>query len=214
MNCKLLYRASLQLSYDTSVNKKNQLREESENLEMKLDRADKLVKGLAGEYTRWQSSIGEYNSALIKVTGDALMAAAFLSYAGPFETSYRVNLMSIWTKSVKNQKLPCNENFNFVTFLSRATDVRDWNIQGLPKDDFSTENGVISTRGSRWPLMIDPQGQANRWIRNMEGSKLRIIDLKMNGFLREVENAVQYGFPVLLQDILEEIDPGKYISFF
>jgi len=42
----------------------------------------------------------------------------------------------------------------------------------------------------------------------MEGSKLRIIDLKMAGFLREVENAVQYGFPVLLQDILEEIDPA------
>lgn len=147
----------MQLSYDTSVNNKNQLREESENLEMKLDRADKLVKGLAGEYTRWQSSIGEYNAALVKVTGDALMAAAFLSYAGPFETSYRVSLMSIWTKAVKNQKLPCTDNFNFVTFLSRATDVRDWNIQGLPKDDFSTENGVISTRGSRWPLMIDPQ---------------------------------------------------------
>ena len=58
--------------------------------------------------------------------------------------------------------------------------------------------------------MIDPQGQANRWIRNMEGSKLRIVDLKMNGFLREVENAVQYGFPVLLQDILEEI--GKHYT--
>lgn len=200
--------AALQLSYDTSVNKKNQLREESEMLELKLDRADKLVKGLAGEYTRWQASIGEYNAALNKVTGDALMAAAFLSYAGPFETSYRTTLMSIWTKAVKSQKLPCTDNFSFVTFLSKATDVRDWNIQGLPKDDFSTENGVISTRGSRWPLMIDPQGQANRWIRNMEGSKLRIIDLKMNGYLREVENAVQYGFPVLLQDILEEIDPA------
>jgi dynein heavy chain len=51
-------------------------------------------------------------------------------------------------------------------------------------------------------------GQANRWIRNKEGSKLKIIDLKMTGFLREVENAVQYGFPVLLQDIGEEIDPS------
>lgn len=42
----------------------------------------------------------------------------------------------------------------------------------------------------------------------MEGNKLRIIDLKMSNFLREVENAVQYGFPVLLQDVLEEIDPA------
>ena len=30
----------------------------------------------------------------------------------------------------------------------------------------------------------------------------------MTGYLREVENAVQYGFPVLLQDINEEIDPA------
>ena len=199
---------NLQTSYDNSVNEKNRLREEAEYLEAKLDRADKLVKGLAGEYSRWQSSIGEYRTALIKVTGDALLAAAFLSYAGPFETSYRMNLMKKWSVSVKAQKLPNTDNFDFTKFLAKATDVRDWNIQGLPKDDFSTENGVISTRGGRWPLMIDPQGQANRWIRNMEGTRLKIIDLKMASFLREVENAVQYGFPVLLQDILEEIDPS------
>lgn len=27
--------------------------------------------------------------------------------------------------------------------------MRDWNIQGLPSDAFSTENGVIVTRGNR-----------------------------------------------------------------
>lgn len=37
--------AALQVSYDTSVNDKNRLREEAEGLEAKLDRADKLVKG-------------------------------------------------------------------------------------------------------------------------------------------------------------------------
>jgi dynein heavy chain len=121
---------------------------------------------------------------------------------------YRSNLTKIWAQSVNNQKIPVTENFDFTKFLAKPTDVRDWNIQGLPKDDFSTENGVISTRGGRWPLMIDPQGQANRWIRNMEGKRLKIIDLKMTGFLRDVENAVVYGFPILLQDILEEIDPA------
>lgn len=200
--------ASLQVSYDTSVDQKNRLRDESEYLEAKLDRADKLVKGLAGEYSRWQISIGQYNTALVKVVGDSLIAAAFLSYAGPFETSYRNILMKQWSISVSQQKIPVTENFDFTEFLAKATDVRDWNIQGLPKDDFSTENGVISTRGSRWPLMIDPQGQANKWIRNMEGDALKIIDLKTVGFLRVVENAVQYGFCVLLQDLLEEMDPA------
>ena len=86
------------------------------------------------------------------------------------------------------------------------------------KDDFSTENGVISTRGRRWSLMIDPQGQASKWIRYMEGIRLNIIDydfiinydLKVQSVSCELENAVQYGFPVLLQDILEEIaiDPA------
>ena len=72
--------ATLQLAYDTSVNQKNQLRDEAQNLEDKLDRADKLVKGLGGEYTRWQASIGEYNSALVRVTGDALIAGKCLPF--------------------------------------------------------------------------------------------------------------------------------------
>ncbi len=79
---------------------------------------------------------------------------------------------------------------------------------GLPPDDFSTENGVIVTRGSRWPLMIDPQAQANKWVRKMEGDQLAVIDLKMKDFLRAVENGISYGLPVLLQDVLEELDPS------
>ena len=46
--------------------------------------------------------------------------------------------------------------------------MRDWNTQGLPSNPFSLENGIIVTRGQRWPLLIDPQGQGLRWIRNME----------------------------------------------
>ncbi len=54
-------------------------------------------------------------------------------------------------------EIPSSPNFTFVSFLSDAGDVREWNLQGLPADAFSTENGVMVTRSSRWPLMIDPQ---------------------------------------------------------
>lgn len=55
--------------------------------------------------------------------------------------------------------MPCSADFSFVALLSTPTVVREWCMHGLPADDFSTENGVIVSRGSRWPLMIDPQAQ-------------------------------------------------------
>ena len=45
---------------------------------------------------------------------------------------------------------------------------RQWQISGLPKDAFSVDNGVIVANARRWPLMIDPQGQASKWIKSME----------------------------------------------
>jgi len=56
--------------------------------------------------------------------------------------------------------------------------------------------------------MVDPQNQANKWVRRMEESRLRVVDLKSKNMLREIENGIVYGLPVLLQDILEELDPA------
>lgn len=56
--------------------------------------------------------------------------------------------------------------------------------------------------------MIDPQGQANKWIKNYEKSnKLCIIRLNQSDYTRVMENAIQFGLPVLLENIGEELDP-------
>ena len=69
---------------------------------------------------------------------------------------------------VKELAIPSSPEFSFASFLAEPAKVRDWNIKGLPSDSFSTETGVIVTKSSRWPLMVDPQGQAIKWIKNME----------------------------------------------
>ena len=62
--------------------------------------------------------------------------------------------------------------------LGDPVTIREWGIAGLPLDTLSIENAIFVTRSRRWPLMIDPQGQANRWIKNLEkANKLRIIKL-------------------------------------
>ena len=48
--------------------------------------------------------------------------------------------------------------------------------------------------------MVDPQGQANRWVKNMEKEqKLRIIKLSQADFLRVLESSIRVGIPVLLE---------------
>lgn len=56
--------------------------------------------------------------------------------------------------------------------------------------------------------MIDPQGQANKWIKNMEkANNLSIIRLNQLDYVRKLENAIQFGQPVLLENVEEELDP-------
>ncbi|XP_066578473.1 dynein axonemal heavy chain 2 [Amia ocellicauda] len=201
---------TLKKQYDEKLAQKEELRKKSNDMEVKLDRAGKLVSGLAGERVRWEETVKGLEEAMGYLVGDCLLGAAFLSYMGPFLSNYRDEIVSsIWMKQISELSVPCTPSFSFSSFLSRPTAVRDWNMQGLPSDAFSTENGVIVTRGNRWPLMVDPQGQALKWIKNMEGPRgLKVIDLQMPDFLRTLEGAVQFGTPVLLQNVQEELDPS------
>lgn len=43
-----------------------------------------------------------------------------------------------------------------------------WGSEGLPPDELSVQNGILTTRGSRFPMCIDPQQQALNWIKKKE----------------------------------------------
>lgn len=200
----------LKQEYEDKLAQKEELRRRAEQTELMLDRAAKLVAGLAGEKVRWEQTVMELEEKLGYLVGDCLIAAAFLSYMGPFLSNYRDEIVNkVWLEELKKLLVPCSPNFSFCEFMAKPTQVRDWNIQGLPTDSFSTENGIITTRGNRWPLMIDPQGQAIKWIRNMESPRgLKIVDLQMADYMRTMEAAVQYGLPVILQNVQERLDPS------
>lgn len=72
-----------------------------------------------------------------------------------------------WVGECQSRGVPCNPSFRLESVLGDAVKIRQWNIWGLPKDEFSTENGIAMDQGRRWPLCIDPQvsrggGGANR----------------------------------------------------
>ena len=196
----------LEQKYDESVKEKNKLAQEANTLEAKLDRAEKLVNGLSSEYTRWTHTISALKDHSECLLGDVLVASAFLSYAGPFEASFRFKLIAEWTEIVKRNGIQISTEFSVKNVLSNDKDIQSWNNQGLSKDAFSTENALIITNSNRWPLIIDPQNQATKWLLNMYGDTLKVLDIKKKEYLRELETAISFGLPVLIHNVLEELD--------
>uniref|UniRef100_A0A8C8RTF4 Uncharacterized protein n=1 Tax=Pelusios castaneus TaxID=367368 RepID=A0A8C8RTF4_9SAUR len=119
----------------------------------------------------------------------------------------RYLLVLFFKETEKN--IPCSENFSLSKTLGDPIKIRAWNIAGLPTDNFSVDNGVIVDNSRRWPLMIDPQGQANKWIKNSEKeNQLSVIKFTDTDYMRTLENCIQFGTPLLLENVGEELDPS------
>lgn len=143
----------------------------------------------------------------MNLTGDVLVSSGLIAYLGAFTPSYRNDITNAWVQLTKEYKIPGSEKFSLKQVLGDPVKIRSWNIDGLPSDNFSVENGIIIFKSRRWPLCIDPQGQANKWIKKMETPrKLDVIKLTDNDYIRKLENAIFFGKPVLLENVLEEVD--------
>lgn len=103
-------------------------------------------------------------------------------------------------------KIAYSSDYNFPEFLVKPVEFIKWGLKGLPDDQFSKENGVLVRKGRMYPLMIDPQLQGNRWIREMEKEnkdKFIILDPQTDNFIKIIETCVANGHIVLLQNLEE-----------
>ncbi|XP_070092321.1 dynein axonemal heavy chain 6 isoform X4 [Equus caballus] len=200
---------ALQDEYDKGVNEKESLAKTMALTKARLVRAGKLTAALGDEQVRWEESIQKSHEEIGNIVGNVFIAAACVAYYGAFTAQYRQSLIECWIQDCQSLEIPIDPAFSLINILGDPYEIRQWNTDGLPRDMISTENGILVTQGRRWPLMIDPQDQANRWIRNKESkSGLKIIKLTDSNFLRTLENSIRLGLPVLLEELRETLDPA------
>eukprot|EP00116_Pleurobrachia_bachei_P000103 sb/3460365/ len=200
---------ALKDSLRDKIEMKEKLEIQVDQCEKKLVRAEKLIGGLGGEKDRWSQSAKDLQFLYDNLIGDVLISSGVVAYLGPFTTSYRMSCVSEWTKSCQACGITCSDQFSLSRTLGDPIKIRAWNIAGLPSDSFSVDNGVIVDNSRRWPLMIDPQGQANKWIKNSEKeNKISVVKFTDSDFMRTLENSIQFGNPVLIENVGEELDPS------
>ena len=185
----------------------------------KLIRAQKLIGGLGGEKSRWTAAAEALQVQHDSLAGDILVSSGIMAYLSPLTAYYRQKTVSDWHKLVKKLKIPCSEVFDFVVVLGDDVKIQNWYISGLPRDAFSTENGMIQDNSKKWSLFIDPQYQASNWIKKMEKkNSLYVVKFSHADYMKTIENCIQNGFPVLIESIGEvleaPIDPILYKKVF
>ncbi|KAK0165144.1 hypothetical protein PV328_003692, partial [Microctonus aethiopoides] len=180
----------------------------ADTYQTKTDIATAMIDGLSGEKVRWTNQLEMFKSETERLVGDVLLLTAFLSYCGPFNQEFRLILHSQWYNLLKTRKIPVSVNINIIESLADTAMTGEWNLQGLPNDELSIQNGIIVTKATRYPLLIDPQLQGKVWIKNKEKEfDLQTTYLSHKYFRNYLEDCVSVGRPLLIEDVGEELDP-------
>ncbi|XP_033278738.2 dynein axonemal heavy chain 9 isoform X2 [Orcinus orca] len=202
--------AKLTAKFEKATADKLKCQQEAEATAGTISLANRLVGGLASENVRWTEAVQNFKQQERKLCGDVLLTAAFISYLGFFTKKYRRSLMDGTWRPYLNQlqvPIPVTPNLDPLRMLTDDADVAAWQNEGLPADRMSTENATILLSCERWPLMVDPQLQGVKWIKNKYGKDLQVTQIGQKGYLQTVERALEAGEVVLIENLEESIDP-------
>lgn len=135
------------LTNELNINKQKKIELENKvNIcTKKLERAEQLIGGLGGEKQRWTDNAKSLGEQYITLTGDILVSSGVVAYLGAFTPTFRAEQAADWLAKVQTSVIPCSDVFSLVATLGSPVAIRAWNIAGLPTDDFSIENGIITT---------------------------------------------------------------------
>ena len=199
----------LNTQYALCKTKKDSLERQVKECSERLERAEKLLGGLSTEKVRWEERVRTLGSDYTNVIGNILVSSGLIAYLGVFTVPYREACLRQWLQLLHSKGIPCDAQFSLARVLGDPMLIRQWGIWQLPKDSFSIDNAIILTKSLRWGLIIDPQEQASRWIRNMEDDKahLKVVKQTDDHFLKLLSTAIQLGLPVLIESIGEQLDP-------
>ncbi|CAL1689869.1 unnamed protein product [Lasius platythorax] len=186
--------------------KKADLERKKQLCEERMARAVRLIVGLSDEQKRWIIMVDDIKVSLKNAIGDILLSSGAIAYLTPFTDTYRQELLAIWYNALGDD-VPHTQGSKPVLILGNQMEIRNWHIDGLPRDALSVENAVLVMNSNRWPLFIDPQAQANKWIRNMyKPIGLVIAKITDKNLLRIIEICVRVGKPCLIENVGTELE--------
>lgn len=193
--------------YAVLISESQALKSEMEKVKTRVDRSVALLANLSSESVRWDEGIKSFSSQIGTIVGDVLLSAAYMSYGGYFDQQYRETLFSSWSSHLARSGVLFRPDISLMDYLSTPDERLTWQGNSLPTDTLCTENAIMIKRFNRFPLIIDPSGQAIQFLRNeYKDRRIVVTSFLDDSFLKVLETALRFGNPLIIQDV-EKLDP-------
>lgn len=105
----------------------DELTEQATTMARRLNAAEKLLSGLGREEERWTEDEKNLMIKVTNLTGDCLTTSSFLSYAGPFDYTFRKKMVyEHWRDDIVKRNIPCSERFRLEDLLTSDVEIAQW----------------------------------------------------------------------------------------
>ena len=188
--------------------RRDQLAADAEATRRRVGYATSLIDALGDERARWMQQAQSFEATLNALVGCCVAAAAFVTYAGPYNPDYRGR---VWREcamaAVAASGTPVQRDLNFIRFLTDEQTIAQWQLEGLPMDDHSVQSALIIRHSLLFPLLVDPQTQALGWLRQHLSASAAapigcaaLTTVAEKGFAKLLERQLAAGLPLLVED--------------
>lgn len=90
------------------------------------------------------------------ILGNTLLCSSIINFGGVFDFQNKLELINKFRSSLLALGIEVQRDFNFIEFMENPNNILDWSINGLPSDQTSKINAIISLQSQKYPFIVDP----------------------------------------------------------
>ena len=191
--------------------KRKELLEESSFMNLKKSRGEDLLNILDEENQWWEDKKLEQEKYLETLLGNIVLVTTSMFYLAAFPEINRIQSKKIIEQILNKWKIAFSTDEFRQSMFVKDTDILQWELLGLPNVNYYISNALLLKISPRWPFLIDPTNQTVLWVQKLMTKRNIIsIDSHDTSIVTKVERAVEEGTPILIENVLDEMDSNLY----
>lgn len=175
--------------------------EEMKVLESRIQLAQKVMTQLGEDKIHWEEALSQCSVKLRNIFGDAVLAAAYVTYLGTFNHEERPGIIKSWQDKMAELCIFITEDRTSLDILAPMEWQAKWHEEGLPMDNYLLENAAIISNSDLPQLILDPHCLLETWVHKRK--EALEVNLEEEDFMGELSEAISKGKPCIIT--LEEL---------